>query len=148
MLGMRRPIPGTWRGWAPSNGNGDGVRRDDRRMFGERGFGSRARIDREEQRVVLRPPSRESRFEPLRRIGPTRLDRRDWTTNAQVSLMSACACSMPPVGEARPLPITKAAAAARPGSAPRPAELDGFFASVPAPARLVRVPPPRRRRGT
>ena len=68
------PDPGNGANWAPSKRKlCDGVRRDDRRMFGEYcGFGSRARIAREEQRVVLRPPT-----PPLRKDGLTRLDRRD-----------------------------------------------------------------------
>ena len=71
------PDPGNGAAWAPSKRKlCDGVRRDDRRMFGEYcGFGSRARIAREEQRVVLRPPMPSKA--PLRKDGLTRLDRRD-----------------------------------------------------------------------
>jgi hypothetical protein len=71
------PDPGNGAGWAPSKRKlCDGVRRDDRRMFGEYcGFGSRARIAREEQRVVLRPPMPSKA--PLRKDGLARLDRRD-----------------------------------------------------------------------
>ena len=84
------PDPGNGAGWAPSKRKlCDGVRRDDRRMFGEYcGFGSRARIAREEQRVVLRPPMPSTRSAasrdppldaraPLRKDGLTLLDRRD-----------------------------------------------------------------------
>ena len=70
------PDPGNGANWAPSKRKlCDGVRRDDRRMFGEYcGFGSRARIAREEQRVVLRPQMTPA---PLRKDGLTLLDRRD-----------------------------------------------------------------------
>ena len=70
------PDPGNGADWAPSKRKlCDGVRRDDRRMFGEYcGFGSRARIAREEQRVVLRPPMPAT---PLRKDGLTRLESRD-----------------------------------------------------------------------
>ena len=84
------PDPGNGAGWVPSKRKlCDGVRRDDRRMFGEYcGFGSRARIAREEQRVVLRPPMPSTRSAsnrdppldaraPLRNDGLTLLDRRD-----------------------------------------------------------------------
>ena len=72
------PDPGNGANWAPSKRKlCDGVRRDDRRMFGEYcGFGSRARIAREEQRVVLRPPMKKPST-PLRKDGLTLLDRRD-----------------------------------------------------------------------
>ena len=84
------PDPGNGAGWAPSKRKlCDGVRRDDRRMFGEYcGFGSRAKIARAEQRVVLRPPMPATRSAvardlpldtraPLRKDGLTLLDRRD-----------------------------------------------------------------------
>ena len=72
------PDPGNGAGWAPSKRKlCDGVRRDDRRMFGAWcGFGSRARIAREEQRVVLRPEMPSTRAPP-RKDGLTLLDRRD-----------------------------------------------------------------------
>ena len=83
--------PGNGAGWAPSKRKlCDGVRRDDRRMFGEYcGFGSRAKIARAEQRVVLRPPMKPATRSavardppldaraPLRKDGLTLLDRRD-----------------------------------------------------------------------
>ena len=61
--------PGNGRTGRRRNGNcATGVRRDDiGRMFkggGGRGFGSRARIAREEQRVVLRPPMPSTRARP------------------------------------------------------------------------------------
>ena len=73
------PDPGSGAGWAPSKRKlCDGVRRDDRRMFGEYcGFGSRARIAREEQRVVLRPPMPSTRAPLQKKDGLTLLDRRD-----------------------------------------------------------------------
>ena len=82
--------PGNGANWAPAKRKlCDGVRRDDRRMFGEYcGFGSRAKIARAEQRVVLRPPMPSTRSAsnrdppldaraPLRNDGLTLLDRRD-----------------------------------------------------------------------
>ena len=71
------PDPGNGANWAPSKRKlCDGVRRDDRRMFGEYcGFGSRAKIARAEQRVVLRPPI--PARTPSRKDGLTLLDRRD-----------------------------------------------------------------------
>ena len=80
---MRRRIPNGAAG-RRRDGNSDGVWRDDRRMFGEYcGFGSRAKIAREEQRVVLRPPMPAKKRAPLPATQLDALDRRAGLTDCK-----------------------------------------------------------------